>query len=395
MSVGAGAGPLCSGLDAVLDDMPAALRGARVGLLSHAAAVDAAGRHAADLLAARDDLRLVRLFAPEHGLRGERPAGDPVPDGVDAPTGLPVISLYRGGAPPVSGALEGLDAVLADLQDIGCRYFTYPGTLRRFLAESVRAGVPLHVLDRPNPLGGAVAGPADVPAERRSLVSAFDVPVRHGLTVGELALLAAREDGAPVGALQVHRARGWRRADRFAAWGRPWVPPSPNATCAAMAELYPGACLIEATNLSEGRGTPYPFRQIGAPWLDAHRLAEGLRPLLPQGLVVRPAWFIPTASKHAGQLCQGVFLDVLPGVPPVADAGLAVCVRLLALLQEDGVVEIAPARGAGGTPWLDRLLGGPDLRLCLESAAPCEDLLAAWRAQAARFEAGRPVCLYD
>ena len=382
-----------TGLDVVLETLPAAWRGARVGLLTQSASVDAGGRLGVDLLAAHRDLRLVRLFAPEHGLRGEHPAGAPILDGVDGPTGLPVVSLYRGAAGALpADAFADLSAVLIDLQDIGCRYYTFPGTARRLMGDAVRAGVPVHVLDRPNPLGGAVAGPPTVPRAARSLVAAFDVPVRHGLTLGELLLLAAEEDGLDPHAVQVHRVEGWRRGDGFQTWGRAWVPPSPNSTGPAMAELYPGTCLIEGTNLSEGRGTPYPFRQIGAPGMDGHRLAERLRPDVPAGITVRPTWFIPTASKHAGALCQGVFLDLLPGAVRAPDAALVAVIRLLQLLVTDGDVTFSAAHG---TYRFDRLLGGPALRDHLQHGVPCDDLLAEWRAGCGRFVADRTVALYD
>jgi uncharacterized protein YbbC (DUF1343 family) len=387
--------PLQTGLERLLATGAGPLRGARVGLLTHAAAVDATGRHAADLLAGCTELHLVRLFAPEHGVRGEHVAGAAVPHGRDGPTGLPVLSLYGAGAAAWEDGLRGLDAVLVDLQDIGCRYFTYAGTVRRLLLHAQPLGIPVHVLDRPNPLGGAAAGPAQVAAAWRSLVAALPVPVRHGLTLGELAVLAAREEGMPEGAVVVWTTLGWRGRPAFRHWQRPWVPPSPNATCPAMAELYPGTCLIEGTSLSEGRGTPYPFRQIGAPWLDGTRLAERLRAVLPRGLTVRPTWFIPTASKHAGQSCQGVFLDVLPGAAPPPDAGLVATVRLLQLLHADGAVAF-PTPAAAGTepPWLDRLLAGADLRQRLQEGSSCEELLAAWRREAAGFAAHRPVDLY-
>jgi len=380
-----------TGLDRLLADVPAELRGARVALLSHAAGVGRHGEAAADLLCACPELRLIRLLAPEHGLRGDRPAGAAIADAVDGPTGLPVVSLYGRAADAGPPPLQGLDAILADLQDIGCRYFTYPGTLRRLIARAAGAGVPVWVLDRPNPLGRGCAGPAAVPRPLRSLVASFDVPVRHGLTIGELALLAAREDGLPEGAVRVLPVEGWQRAHAFAAWSRPWVPPSPNATGPEMAELYPGTCLLEGTNVSEGRGTPYPFRQIGAPWVDGPALAARLRPLLPAGVGARPVWFLPTASKHAGAVCQGVFLDLDPASARARDAGLAAAVHLLSLLSEDPHFELL---AHGGVHGLDRLTGNADLRGALGSMAAVTALLVAWRAEAAAFEGRRPVELY-
>ncbi len=378
-----------TGVDRLLESVPADLRGARLALLTHAAGVDSRGRGTADLLATRRDLRLVRLLAPEHGLRGDRPAGAPVADGVDGPTGLPVVSCYGGPVP--AAAFADLDAVLVDLQDIGCRYFTYPATMRRVLTAAAAAGVPTWVLDRPNPLGAGCAGPVGVPTALRSLVAAFDVPIRHGLTIGELAVLAAREDGLPPEMVRVLTVEGWRRADAFAAWGRAWVPPSPNSTGAEMAELYPGTCLFEGTNLSEGRGTPYPFRQIGAPWCDAPGLARALEDRLPAGVFARPTSFLPTASKHAGTVCQGVCLALDPSRPRAADAALVAASALLSVLAADPHFALV---GRHGVHWLDRLTGGPQLRTRLGDWTSTLSLLADWRGQSAVFERERPVDLY-
>lgn len=386
--------PLETGVERLLRTVPPDLRNARVALLTHAAGVDAAGRNTADLLAAHPDLRLQRLFAPEHGLRGQHPAGEAIDDTVDRPTGVPVFSFYGRrppGSPEAREAFADLDAVLVDLQDIGCRYFTYPGTMRRVLKASVAAGVPVWVCDRPNPLGRACAGPVGVPAGLRSLVGTFDVPVRHGRTIGELALVAAAEEGLPEDMVRVLPATGWRRADDFAAWGRPWVPPSPNSTGPEMAELYPGTCLFEGTNVSEGRGTPYPFRQIGAPWWDGLTLARRLTERLPSGVTARATWFLPTAGKHAGTVCQGVFLDLDPTVARAPDAGLVAAVALLCLAGEDDGFSLVQH---GGVHWLDRLTGGAALRARLADWASLRELLAAWREASAEYEQNCPVKLY-
>ncbi len=378
-----------TGLDRLLRAVPAELRGARVGLLTHAAGTDRAGRSGVDRIAGLSGLSLVRLLGPEHGLRGEAPAGAAVAHATDAGTGLPVFSLY--GAPAGSvDPLAGLDAVLADLQDAGCRYYTYPGTLRGLVLRAAAAGVPVWVLDRPNPLGGAVAGPVGVARELRSLVGCFPVPVRHGLTIGELALVAAREEGLADGAVQVLPVAGWRRTP-FRAWRRPWVPPSPNSTGPEMAELYPGTCLFEGTNLSEGRGTPYAFRQVGAPWLDGPRLAAEVRDRLPRGVRARPVWFLPTESKHAGAVCQGVFLDLDPGVARAADAGLAAGVALLVAVRAHPAFAWV---ANGGVHWVDRLTGSGDLRRAIDADAAIGALLERWRSEAAAWATARPVDLY-
>ncbi len=388
---------LQTGLDQWLTSLPTAVRGARVGLLTHAAGVDARGRSGVDCLAALPDLHVVRLFAPEHGVRGERPGGEPIPDGVDPISGIEVCSLYGPRGRGTDGGLEsgifaGLDAVLVDLQDIGARYFTYPGTMRRFSLAAVRAGVPVHILDRPNPLGGLVAGPATRAPGLTSLVCAFDVPLRHGMTMGELALLAAREDGLAEGAVHVWPVQGWRRTQDFAAWNRPWVPPSPNSTGPDMAELYVGMCVFEGSNASEGRGTPYPFRQIGAPGWDGPALVERLESSMPTGLRVRPTWFVPTASKHAGLVCQGVAFDLEPHNARPADAALMAAAHLLCRVLPDPSFQWRVHNGIHG---VDRLTGGDALRRAATAGADAvRALLLSWRAEADAFARARPVDLY-
>ncbi len=376
------------GLERLAREIPADLRRARVALLAGPASVDRRGESAVDVLARHKEIRLVRLLAAEHGLRGEHPAGEAVAHGTDAATGLPVTSLY--GREWDQQALAGVDAVLVDLQDIGCRYYTYPGTMRSLILRVVRLGVPVWILDRPNPLGAAVAGPVGVEPGLGSLVGAFPVPVRHGRTIGELALVLAQEERLTAGAVRVLPVQGWQ-GEPFARWGRPWVPPSPNSSGPEMAELYPGMCLVEGTNLSEGRGTAYPFRQVGAPWLDGPALAAALRERLPRAVRARPVWFVPTASKHAGQVCQGVFFDLEPRVRREADAALDAAVLLLSLVCHHSEFRWL---AHGGVHWVDRLSGSARLRRDLDAGEDLPTLLEDWRQQAQAFEKGSAPRLY-
>jgi len=242
-------------------------RGTRAGLVAHPASVDRGLRFAADLLRARDDMRLLRLFAPEHGLRGEAQDMEPVEESSDAATGLPVVSLYgvdRDSLKPRREHLGGLDALVYDLQDVGCRYYTFVHTLSLSMEAARDAGIPVVVLDRPNPLGGLrVEGPVLRPGFE-SFVGLHPVPVRHGMTTAELALLINRESGIGCD-LRIVPMSGWRRAMHFEDTGLPWVLPSPNMPTPDTAHVYPGACLLEGTNLSEGRGTTRPFEMVGAP----------------------------------------------------------------------------------------------------------------------------------
>ncbi len=298
-----------SGLEVLLDRHLPWLRGRRLGLLAHQASVTRDLAHAAQLLNDLRGVRLARLFAPEHGLWGAAQDHAPVASTRDQVTGLEVWSLYGERRAPTPETLAGLDALVVDLQDIGARYYTFVWTLALAMRECARAGVRVIVLDRPNPLGGdRVEGNVPDPAFA-SFVGLYPLPARHGFTIGELARRFVLEEGIRCD-LTVARMRGWRRAMLWEDTGLPWVPPSPNMPTADTARVYPGGCLIEGTNLSEGRGTTRPFEWIGAPYLDGHRYAAALDAMSLPGVRFRPARFIPTFHKWAGEVCGGVQIHV-------------------------------------------------------------------------------------
>jgi uncharacterized protein YbbC (DUF1343 family) len=317
-----------TGLERFLADPPRALGRARIGLLCNQASVDRGFRHARDLAARRFGRRLAALFAPQHGVFGEQQDNMvESPHTRDPQLGIPVWSLYGEVRRPTAEMLAGIDVLLVDLQDAGCRVYTFITTLRSCLEEAARHGKKVVVLDRPNPVGGAaVEGPPLLPA-LRSFVGAHAVPLRHGLTLGELALLFDAE--GRIGAdLSVARMRGWRRRMLFADTGLPWVPPSPNLPTPESAVVYPGQVLLEGTLLSEGRGTTRPFEVCGAPWIEPRALRDALRRRRLPGVAFREAWFRPTFQKHAGLVCGGVQLHV-------TDAGaFRPCRTTLALLHE-------------------------------------------------------------
>ncbi len=301
-----------SGLEVLAERRFASLRGLRVGLVCNPTAVDRRLRHAADLLGAAPGVRLARLFGPEHGVRGDAQYMAAVPDERDRRTGLPVHSLYGPTAEslrPTPAQLAGLDALAFDVQDVGTRFYTYQATMLLCMEAAARAGLKFLVLDRPNPLGGLlVEGPRLRPGFE-SLCGLHDLPVRHGMTVGELALLFRAERGLDL-ELEVVPCRGWRRGADFARTGLPWVIPSPNMPTPETALVYPGMCLLEGTNLSEGRGTTRPFHLFGAPWLDADALVRALTAERLPGVRFRPASFVPAWDKHAGTRCYGAELFV-------------------------------------------------------------------------------------
>ena len=298
-----------SGLEVLLDRHLPWLRGRRLGLLAHQASVTHDLAHAAPLLTGLRGVRLARLFAPEHGLWGAAQDHAPIASTRDQVTGLEVWSLYGEQRAPTPQMLAGLDALVVDLQDVGARYYTFVWTLALAMRECARAGVRVIVLDRPNPLGGdRVEGNVPDPAFA-SFVGLYPLPARHGFTIGELARRFVLEEGLRCD-LTVARMRGWRRAMLWEDTGLPWVPPSPNMPTPDTARVYPGGCLIEGTNLSEGRGTTRPFEWVGAPYLDGHRYAEALDGLGLPGVRFRPARFTPTFHKWAGEVCGGVQIHV-------------------------------------------------------------------------------------
>ncbi|MBA4062431.1 MAG: DUF1343 domain-containing protein [Isosphaera sp.] len=385
--------PVRTGLDVLRDRDWGPLRGRRVGLVCHPASVDSRLRHAADLLAAAPGVELAALFGPEHGFRGT--AQDLVGVGdADAP-GLRVHSLYGASVDslrPTAEHLRGLDVLVVDLQDVGSRYYTFQATMLYGLEAAAAHGVGVVVLDRPNPLGGAaVEGPTVRPGFE-SFVGPHPVPTRHGLTVGELARLYRAERGLAVD-LDVVPCDGWRRGQAFDETGLPWVLPSPNMPTVDTAFVYPGQCLLEGTNLSEGRGTTRPFELCGAPWVDPRAAAARLEADGLPGVRFRPAWFRPTFQKFAGVDCGGVQLHVTDrrAFRPVR-TGLAA----LAALRGPGFAwRTEEYEFVADRPAVDLLFGSDRERVALDAGRPWAEVAAGWEAEEAAFrERRRPFLLY-
>ena len=345
------------------------LHGKRVGAVVNHTSRDDRGRHLADLLAAVPQVQLVRLFAPEHGVRGD--VDQHVADGVDPGTGRPVVSLYSAKSRrPDREQLADLDVLLFDLQDVGARFYTYTSTLSAVLDVAAAAGCEVWVLDRPCPIGGdVVEGPMLEPG-RESFVGAHPIPARHGMTPGELARLFVGEQWVGQGKtrLRVIAAEGWRRGQLWSELGRPWVRPSPNMASLETALVYPALCLLEGSTVSEGRGTDAPFLQLGAPWIDAKALAARLSAATLPGLVVAATEFTPRAMpgradhpKHQDQPCRGVRLTVTDP-HAVRTAPLLVQVFLALLAQPDRPADLLRAERfdrLAGCAWLrEQLLAG-------------------------------------
>jgi uncharacterized protein YbbC (DUF1343 family) len=288
---------------------PGDLKGLRLGLVANPSSVTSDLVHASLALKAARGIRLVTLFGPEHGIWANAQDLVEVDDSRDQRTGLPVHSLYGRTRIPTPGMLSGLDAVVFDLQDVGARYYTFVYTMLYVLEACAREGKMVVVLDRPNPLGGEVVDGNVLDPGYASFVGLHPLPVRHGMTVGELARLFNEE--RQLGAnLRVVKMQGWRRAMHFEDTGLPWIQPSPNIPTVDTTFVYPGGCLIEGTNLSEGRGTTRPFELVGAPWLDPWALADSLERERVEGGRFRPVFFQPTYHKHAGLVCGGVQVHV-------------------------------------------------------------------------------------
>jgi uncharacterized protein YbbC (DUF1343 family) len=378
--------PVRAGIDVLMAERIDLVRGLRVGLITnHTGLAGLAGGldsavSTIDVLHAHPDIDLVALFGPEHGLRGDVEAGERVESGVDPRTGLPVHSLYGEGRRPGPHALDGLDALLFDIQDIGTRYYTYVWTMALAMEAAAERGVRFIVLDRPNPIGGArVQGNVLDPAFA-TFVGLYPVPMRHGLTAGELARYLNVEHGIGV-VLDVVPVAGWRRDLWYDETGLGWVPPSPNMPSLESAAHYPGTCLFEGTNLSVGRGTPRAFQQVGAPWLDHERLARRLGEHHLPGVRFQPVTFTPRGpgdGKFPDQAVRGVRLEVTDrAVYDPAVTGVALLVEIQRLHADQLQWRVSH---------FDRLAGTDRLRRGVLAGLSVAEITATWPSQLAAFQ---------
>jgi uncharacterized protein YbbC (DUF1343 family) len=296
-----------NGIDVLRERNFAPLAGKRVGLITNHTGLAADGVSTIDLLFRTDVCKLTALFSPEHGIRGT--ADEKVNSSVDKATGLPVYSLYGETRRPTPEMLRGVDALVFDIQDVGARFYTYAATMAYAMEAAAKTGIPFYVLDRPNPIGGIkIEGPM-LDADKTSFTGYMPMPVRHGMTMGELARYFNAENR--IGAkLEVIAMKGWRRADMFWDTGQVWVNPSPNMRSVTAAILYPGVCLLESANISVGRGTEKPFEIVGAPWIQPDRFAGLLRNAGIAGMEFVPLYFTPDSSRHKGVRCGGVNLII-------------------------------------------------------------------------------------
>ncbi|HEY0304589.1 MAG TPA: DUF1343 domain-containing protein [Longimicrobiales bacterium] len=375
------------GVEVFLADLPAQLRGKRVGLITNASAIDRARTPVIDLVARHPDLKLVALLAAEHGIRGTVAEGAHIADERDPQTGVPVYSLYKSeDQGPTPEMLQDVDVLLYDLIEVGGRPWTYVSTMALSMQAAKRKGIPFVVLDRPNPIGGEIVEGALIEPGFTSFVGMYPIPARHGMTVGELATMFNTKHG--IGAdLIVIKAENWRRAQWMDETGLPWTNPSPNLRSLAALNNYPGTVYFEGTNLSEGRGTERPFEQIGAPYLNAAEVARAMNARGLPGVRFEPVTLtvLPTARKYPGQTMPGLRFVI-------TDRQTYRPVRTALL-----VIDEIRRRHPNEFQWtgsIDRLTGSGKVRQAIEGGS-LPALLDEWdRAAAQWLDTRAPYLLY-
>ena len=372
------------------------LKNKRVGIVSNPASIDATFQHIVRVLAETPEVGLAAIFGPQHGFRAD------VQDNMietahasDPSRGVPVYSLYSETREPTAEMLKGLDALVVDLQDVGSRIYTFIYTMANCLRAGRKHGVPVIVTDRPNPIGGdTVSGPTLVKGFE-SFVGQFPIPMRHGMTIGELARFF--NDTGGIGAdLTVVPMEGWRRGMYYEDTGLPWVMPSPNVPTVESAVVYPGTVLFEGTNVSEGRGTTRPFELIGAPWVDAEALAEKLRTYDLPGVHFRPVVFEPTFQKHARQACGGCQIHVLDRREfRAVESAVAVLVEIRTQNPSAFQWRQPPYEYEHDKMPFDILAGSSQLRQQIEAGLPVRTIYYSWLQDHERFHIERqPFLLY-
>ena len=385
--------PVTPGADRAAADGWSVLRGQRIGVITNPTGILTNLRTIVDEMHESGTVDVVAVFGPEHGFRGTAQAGGSEGTHTDPRTGITVYDAYGAGVDKLAGMFRtsGVETVVFDIQDVGARFYTYIWTMYTAMRAAAATGVRFVVLDRPNPVGGTARGPMMTTAYT-SGVGAKEIVQAHGMTVGELARffdgeLLTADSGVRLSGLSVVEVAGWRRDMPYAATGLPWVMPSPNMPTPDTALVYPGTCLFEGTNLSEGRGTTRPFELVGAPFVD-HRWAERLAARDLPGLGIREAYFTPTFSKHTGKVCAGVQVHVTdPGTFDPIRVGVEMLVAAHALYpafewRQDSWDAARPF-------WIDKLTGSTRLREQITAGAPAADVIGSWHEELAAFDRRR------
>ena len=374
------------GLENFLARYTGLVAGKRVALLACPSSVDRELRSSLDIIQRHPAVNLVALFGPEHGIRGDAQAGAKVASAIDPLTKLPVHSLYGDTRQPTRAMLSNIDAIIIDLQGAGVRFYTFVATTLHVMEAAAEAGIPVIILDRPAPLNGRrVEGPVLEPAFT-SFVGPAPLPIRYGMTLGELALML--NDAGISCDLHVIPLGNWRRSMWQDQTGLPFIPSSPNLPTLDAVTIYPGACLIEGSNLSEGRGSTRPFEYIGAPWIKADALAAQLNALKLAGLRFRPVYFAPTFSKHVGEVCGGVHVYVTDRdlFKPVS-----VMLHVLQTLKRAHPDDFGwrSAWAPGSHQPIDLLWGSDRLRRHIDADQPVGELIESWQPALHEFKKRR------
>jgi uncharacterized protein YbbC (DUF1343 family) len=379
--------PVTLGIDRLLSSEYKQLRGKRLGLIANQTSQTSSLVPTIDAIWDHEELELVALFGPEHGVRGDAQAGAKVEDSKDLRTGLPSYSLYGKTLKPTPEMLENVDALVFDIQDAGVRFFTYIYTMAYAMQAAAENGLEMVVLDRPNPITGvAVEGNVLEPGFE-SFVGLYPIALRHGMTVGELAHLFNKEFGINCN-LTVIEMAGWKREQWYDETGCFWTIPGPNVPTLDSITVYPGTCLIEGTNVSEGRGTTRPFEQIGAPWIDARELWMAMRELNLPGVEFRQAHFVPTFHKYKDEPCHGIQLHITDRnkFQPVL-TGLHL-VATIKRLYPKAFAWREPYEETGRLPF-DLLMGTDRVRKMLDEGVSVEEIAAGFEPELQKFQGMR------
>ncbi|WP_462410908.1 exo-beta-N-acetylmuramidase NamZ family protein [Neobacillus sp. Marseille-QA0830] len=374
--------PFRLGVEVLLEDRNELIKGKRFGLITNPTGVDQQLHSIVDRLYHHPDVQLTALFGPEHGVRGTAPAGTHVKSYTDEKTGVPVYSLYGATKKPTPEMLANVDVLLFDIQDVGARFYTYIYTMALAMEAAKENHIPIIVLDRPNPINGTdVEGPI-MEQKYTYFVGEYPIPVRHGMTVGELARMFNKE--FEIGAdLTVVKMEGWKRSMIYDDTPLPFLKPSPNIPTLDAAICYPGTGLIEGTNVSEGRGTPRPFEWIGAPFINKDNLAAKLNSYHLAGVTFQAASFIPATSKHMNQLSHGVQIHITnrESFKPF-ETGLYL-VKTIHDMYPENFRFLAPS--SAGTSFFDQLVGSGSIRAGIEAGKSIEEMKKEWQPALDKF----------
>lgn len=386
------------GLEILRESGYAALKDARVGLMTNPSAVDRDLNSAYQILTKAAGVKMRALFGAEHGFAGMAGEGEEIHSQTDARTGLPIYSLYGADARPSAGMLKNIDILVCDIQDIGARYYTYLWTITHILEAAGEQGARVIILDRPNPLGGLMIDGPILEPEMASFVGRFPIPIQHGMTLGELAQMTNALWNPTPADLMVIPCEGWTRDMTWEDTGLAWVPTSPNIPHLSTVYQYPGACLIEGTTLSEGRGTALPFEIVGAPALDGIELAERMNRLYWLGVRFRPHSFRPTAGKWEGLDCGGVQVHITDRDwwrPVETWLGLIMTIREMYPARSIWPLPRSAKLEPGAIYHFDRLIGSETMRMGIEAGLPLDKLTRTWGEECDGFRAQRePYLIY-